>query len=165
MVGEMAKLSNRPQPPTGSPFLPPAPKPQLPPAEPAQRQRSAAALFLALLSLIAMMLNGHSDRASYVYGVALAVALIGLGLAVSSIRGAKRAGTRRPRGSTLGVVFSVLISLLAGGALIVTLAFSSQYDQYANCLDAAGSSSAAQSACQTQFMNSIDGRLSSSNGG
>src|ERR1700748_3117680 len=100
----MARLTDRPQPgsqppPTRSPFLPPAPRPQLPPAAPALQQRAAAALILAVLSLIAMMLIGNLHRAVYVVAVALIVAVAALVLSISAMRAAKRASTRRPRAS------------------------------------------------------------------
>ena len=156
----MPRLTDRPPvPPPGSPFLPQAPRPQLPPAAPALRQRAAAALFLAVLSLIAMMLIGNLQRAPYVLVVAGVVALIGLALGLSALRAAKRAGTRRPRGSVAAVVLGGLCAVFAGLAVIGFAIFSAQFTQYANCLNAAGSSSAAQNACQTQFSNAVTARI------
>src|SRR5262249_53168740 len=146
---EMARLTDRPPgppPPPRSPFLTPAPQPQLPPAAPALQQRAAAALILAVLSLITLMLIGNLQRAVYVDAVALIVALIGLVLAVSAMRAAKREGTRRPRASVASTVLAGLGVLLSGSALIVLLAFWSQYMQYAKCLNGA-TTVATQSAC------------------
>ena len=112
-------------------------------------------MFLALLSLIAMLFGGHPQRASYVFGAAFVVALTGLVLAISSIRGAKRAATRRPRGSALGVTFAAILTVLSGFMLTAVLLFGPQYTQYVNCLNSAGSSTAAQNACQTDLDNSI----------
>ena len=114
---EMARLTDGPKPgtppPPRSPFLPPAPRPQLPPAAPALQQRAAAALILALLSLIAMLLIGNLQRAVYVIAVALAVAVVGLVLAISAMKAAKRAGTRRPRVAMASVVLGA-----AGAAVL-----------------------------------------------
>jgi hypothetical protein len=165
MGGEMPRLTDRPPTPApGSPFLPPAPRPQLPPAAPALQQRAAAALFLAGLSLIAMVLIGNLQRAPYVIGVALAVALAGLVLAISSIRDAKRAGTRRPRAAVAGVVLGSICTLFSTLALIGFLIFWSQFMQYANCMNAAGSSTAAQNACSTALDNSISARITNLTG-
>jgi multisubunit Na+/H+ antiporter MnhF subunit len=156
----MARLTDRPPvPPPGSPLLPPAPRPQLPPADPALAQRATAALLLALLSLIAMMLIGNLQRARYVLEVACVVALVGFVLAVSAMRSAKRSGTRRPRASLAAAVLSGLCTVFAGLAAIGFLIFGAQFTQYSNCLNAAGSSTAAQNACQTTFNNAITARM------
>ena len=123
---EMARLTDGPKPgtppPPRSPFLPPAPKPQLPPAAPALQQRAAAALVLALLSLIAMMLIGNLQRAVYVIAVALAVALVALILAISAMKAAKRAGSRTDpfhsvaqRAAARSVRFGPLPPMVIGG--------------------------------------------------
>ena len=156
----MARLTDRPPvPPPGSPFLPPAPGPQLPPAAPALQQRATAALLLALLSLIAMVLIGNLQRARYVLEVACVVALVGFVLAVSSIRAAKRSGARRPRASLAAAVLGALCAGFAALATIGFLIFGAQFTQYANCLNAAGSSTAAQNACQTAFSNAVTARM------
>jgi hypothetical protein len=157
----MARLTDRPPPgssPPQSPFLPPAPRPQLPPAAPALQQRAAAALVLAVLSLITMMLIGNLQRAVYVVAVALVVALVGLSLAISAMKAAKRAGTRRPRVATASVLLGAAGTLFSALALAGLLAFWSQYMQYAKCLNGA-STVATQSACQQQFKNSVGDRM------
>lgn len=106
-----------------------------------------------------MMLIGNLQRAPYVMGVAFVVALVGLALAISSMRAAKRAGTRRPRASILGLVFGGICTLFSAMALIGFLVFWSQFMQYANCMNAASSSTAAQNACQTGFNNSLTSRI------
>jgi len=158
----MARLTDGPkpgtQPPPRSPFLPPAPRPQLPPAAPALQQRAAAALVLALLSLIAMMLIGNLQRAVYVVAVALAVALIALILAISAMKAAKRAGSRRPRTALASVLLGGVGAAFSAFALAGLLIFWSQYMQYAKCLDGA-TTTTAQNACQQQFENSIGHRI------
>jgi amino acid transporter len=111
-----------------------------------------------VLSLIAMMLIGNFQRAVYVVAVALVVALLGLGLAVSAMREAKRTGTRRPRAAIASAVLSGLGALLSGSALVVLLVFWSQYMQYGNCLNGA-STIAARNACDQQFKNSVSDRI------
>lgn len=151
----MAKLTDRqPAPPPGSPFLPPAPRPQLPPAAPALQQRAAAALFLVVLSLIAMMWGADPQRLVYVAGVALAVALVGLALAVSSMRTAKRAGTRRPRVAIASVVIGAIGAAASAAVVGAFLLYSSQVTQYVNCMNGA-TTSTAQNACWQQLQNSI----------
>ncbi|HEX3513349.1 MAG TPA: hypothetical protein VHT26_05035 [Trebonia sp.] len=158
----MARLTDRPKPgtppPARSPFLPPVPRPQLPPAAPALQQRAAAALILALLSLIAMMLIGNLQRAAYVIAVALAVAVVALVLAISSMKAAKQAGTRRPRVAVASVLLGTAGALFSAFALAGLLIFWSQYMQYAKCLNGA-TTTATQNACQQQFENSIGHRI------
>ena len=159
----MTRITDRPEPgsqppPPRSPFLPPAPRPQLPPADPVLQQRAAAALVLALLSLIALLLIGNLQRAVYVVAVALVVAVIGLTLAISAMRAAKRAGTRRPRAALASVLISAVGALFSAFALVGLLVFWSQYMQYANCLKGA-STVAVQNACDQQFQNSVDDRI------
>ena len=159
----MARLTDRPQPGSQprprSPFLPPAPRPQLPAADKALQQRALAALILVMLSLITMTLIGNLQRAVYVIAVALAVAVVGLVLAISSMKAAKRAGTRRPRAALASVVLGVIGALFSGFALVGFLLFWSQYMQYANCMNGA-STVALQNACQTQFNTSVGSRIS-----
>jgi hypothetical protein len=158
----MARLTDRQKPgtppPPRSPFLPPTPRPQVPPAAPALQQRAAAALVLALLSLIAMLLIGNLQRAVYVIAVALAVAVVGLVLAISAMKAAKRAGTRRPRVAMASVLLGAAGALFSAFALAGLLIFWSQYMQYAKCLNGA-STVATQSACQQQFKNSVGDRM------
>jgi hypothetical protein len=151
----MPTPTNHPQPPPRSPFLPPAPRPQAPPPSPALQQRAWAALTLAVLSLLAMTLISNLQRAVYVIAVALVIAVIALALAISSMSAAKRSGTRRPRGAVFGTVLGVISIVISGFALAGFLLFSSQFTQYANCMDAAGSVAALQTACQTQLNNSV----------
>ena len=105
-----------------------------------------------------MMLIGNLQRAVYVIAVALVVAVIALALAISTIKAAKRGGTRRPRAAAPGVVLSAIGALLSAFALMGILVFWSQYMQYASCLNGA-STVAAQNACDQQFQNSIDNRI------
>jgi peptidoglycan/LPS O-acetylase OafA/YrhL len=122
------------------------------------QQRAAAALILAVLSLIAMMLIGNLQRAVYVVAVALVVAVAALALAISALKAAKRARTRRPRAAVASVVLGVTGALISGFALVGLLVFWSQYMQYANCLNGA-TTVAMQSACEQQFQNSVDDQI------
>jgi hypothetical protein len=165
----MARPTDRPKqgtptPPPRSPFLPPPPQPQLPPAAPALQQRAGAGLVLALLSLITMLLIGNLERAVYVVGVALAVAVVALILTVSSLSAAKRDRTRRPRGAVAGVVLGGIGALLSAFALIGFLIFWSQLMQYAHCMSAS-STVATQNACQQQFNNSLNTEITLLGGG
>ena len=72
--------------------------------------------------------------------------------------GAKRGGTRRPRGALVGVILGVVGLLFSGLALVGFLVFSAQWDQYDNCLNGANTV-AEQQACQTQLDNSITNRI------
>ena len=161
----MARPTDRPprrsaRPPE-SPFLPPAPRPQrpqLPPADSGLQQRGVAALALAVLSLLAMVLIGNLQRGAFVAAVALAVAVSALVLAISALRGSKRAGTRRPRGAMVGVVLGVIGLLFSGFALLGFLIFGAQLDQYSTCMNGANTT-AGQQACQNQLDNSITSRI------
>ena len=159
----MARLTDRPQPgskpPSRSPILAPPPRPQLPPAAPALQQRATAALILAALSLIAMIWGSNLQRTVYVVAVSLVVALVGLVLAISAMRAAKRAGTRRPRATIAAVVLSGVGTLFSGITLISFLVFWSQYMQYANCMNGAATV-ATQNACWTQLQNSVGNEAS-----
>jgi uncharacterized membrane protein YfcA len=151
----MPTPTDHPQPPPRSPFLPPAPRPQPPPSSPALQQRAWAGLTLALLSLLSMLLISNIQRAVYVIAVAFVVAAIALVLLISAMSAARRSSTRRPRGALLGTVLGVTGFVFGGFALAGLLLFSTQFTQYANCLNDAGSVAAAQAACRTQLNNSV----------
>ena len=161
----MPRLTDRkPAPPPGSPFLPPAPRPQLPPAAREVQQRASAGLILVLLALIAMLWGSDLQRTVYVVAVTLVISLIGLTLVLSAMRSAKRAGTRRPRGSMIGAVLGVLAALCSAFALIGFLVFWSQIMKYGTCMDGA-STVETQNACQTQLQHGITARLKDLTGG
>jgi di/tricarboxylate transporter len=122
------------------------------------QQRGLAALALAVLSLLAMLLIGNLQRAATVAAVALVVAVVAVVLAFSSLRAAKRAGTRRPRGAMPGAVLGVIGLLFTGLALLGFLLFGPQITSYGNCVDQA-STSAEKTACQHELNNSIDNRI------
>jgi hypothetical protein len=119
---------------------------------------------LALLSLITMLLIGNLERAVYVVGVALAVAVVALILTITALSAAKRDGTRRPRGAVAGVVLGVLGALFSAFALVGFLVFWSQLMQYAHCMNGA-STVATRSACQQQFDNSVSAQITLIGGG
>ena len=58
----------------------------------------------------------------------------------------------RARSMMTGLVISLVFS---GIALLGFLLFSAQFNQYATCMNAAGSVTSLQSACQTQLYNSV----------
>ena len=105
-----------------------------------------------------MMLIGNLQRAVYVVAVALVVALVGLALAISAMKAAKRSGTRRPRAAVGGVLLGAVGALFSGFALVGLLIFWSQYMQYAKCLNGSTTTDT-QNACQSQFENSIGHRI------
>jgi hypothetical protein len=144
-----------PQQPPRSPFLIEAPRPQAPPPSPALQQRAWAALTLAVLSLLAMTLISNLHRAVYVLAVALIFTAIALVLAITAMSAARRAGTRRPRGAVFATVLGAIGFVCSGFALAGFLLFSAQFTQYANCMNAAGSVVAQQTACQTQLNNAV----------
>jgi hypothetical protein len=79
-------------------------------------------------------------------------------LAISAMKAAKRAGTRRPRVAMASLLLSAAGALFSAFALAGLLIFWSQYMQYAKCLDGA-TTTATQNACQQQFENSIGHRI------
>lgn len=151
----MPTPTDHPQPPPRSPFLPPAPRPQPPPSSPALQQRAWAGLTLSVLGLLSMMLISNIERAVYVIAVAFVVTAIALVLTISAMSAAKRARTQRPRGAVFGTVLGAIGFVFSGFALAGLLLFSSQFQQYANCLTDAGSVATQQNACQTQLNNSV----------
>ena len=156
----MARLTNRPQPP-----LPPVtpggpPRKPLPRASSALHQRSWAALTLAALSLLALMMISDTNirRTVVVVVVAIVIAAVGLYLAITAMRAARREGTARPRGSVLGTVLAVAGLLFGAFALIGFAMFWPQLTRYSNCLRGAATVSA-QDACQQQFDNSVNSQM------
>jgi multisubunit Na+/H+ antiporter MnhB subunit len=111
-----------------------------------------------------MLLIGNLERAVYVVGVALAVAVVALILVITSLSAAKRDKTRRPRGAVAGVVLGGLGALISAFALVGFLIFWSQIMQYAHCMNGA-STVATQNACQTQFDNSVTAEITLLGGG
>lgn len=156
----MARLSDRQQVPSpGSSPLPPGP----PPAEREVQQRATAGLLLVLLSVIALLWGSDLQRTAYVLAVTLVISLIGLTLAISATKSAKRAGTARPRGATAGTVLGVLAALFSLVALLGFLAFWSQIMHYGDCMNGA-STVATRNACQTQLQHALTARLNSLRG-
>jgi len=131
----------------------------LPPASAELRQRALAACTLGALSLVGLAFIGNLRRASYVVAVALVFAVIAIWLGVSASKQARRSRTARPRTALAGTVlggFGLAFSLV----WIVMLAlFWHQLTRYASCLDGANTL-ATQQACQDQFTNSIDSKIS-----
>ena len=148
----MARLTDPP--PPRSPFLLPPARPQLPPPSPALQQRAWAALALSVLSLLAMTRISNLNRAAYVLGVALAVAVAALVLAFGAMSGARRAGARRPRGVVAATILGLVGFVFCSFALAGFLVFRTELSQYANCMSGANTT-ATQTACQNQLDNSV----------
>jgi hypothetical protein len=123
-------------------------------ADPALQQRTAAAFFLAVLSLFGVLGLSNFQRGVYIVVFALVAGAMAIWLAGTAIRRARRGGTAGPRGSTVVIVIGgvgVLLScvLLAGFAL-----FGQQASTFTQCLSGANTI-AAQRTCQTQFMRAV----------
>jgi predicted PurR-regulated permease PerM len=154
--------------PPAEPSPPESPAAGTPPAEPAApnaqpagradpplQQRSIAALFLALLSLLGVLGLSNFQRGVYIVAFALVAGAMAVWLAATAMRRARRRGTAGPRGSVVAIVIGgvgVLISavLLAGFAL-----FGKQASTYSQCLSGANTV-AAQQTCRTQFTHAIE---------
>jgi hypothetical protein len=117
-----------------------------------------------VLSLLAMTAVGNIQRGVYVVVVALAVAVAGLVLAFTTMSAARRAGTRRPRGVMAGAVLGVIGCVLCGCVLAGFLIFWTQLHQYANCENAANTTTT-QTACQNQLNNSVSNEIRDLGGG
>jgi predicted tellurium resistance membrane protein TerC len=111
-----------------------------------------------VLSLLAMTAIGNISRGVYVVAVALAVAITGLILAFTTMSAARRAGTRRPRGVLAGAVLGVIGCGLCAIMLAGFLIFWTQLHQYADCMNAANTSTS-QTACQNQLDNAISDKI------
>ena len=124
-------------------------------ADPPLQQRSVAALFLALLSLLGVLGLSNFQRGVYIVAFALVAGSMAVWLAATAMRRARRRGTAGPRGSVVAIVIGgvgVLVSavLLAGFAL-----FGKQASTYSQCLSGANTV-AAQQTCRTQFTRAIE---------
>jgi predicted tellurium resistance membrane protein TerC len=113
---------------------------------------------LSVLALLAMTAIGNIQRGVYVVAVALAVAIVGLVLAFTTMAAARRAGTRRPRGVLAGAVLGVIGCVLCGFALAGFLLFWTQLHLYAVCMNAANTT-ATQTVCQNQLNNSLSSEI------
>jgi ABC-type amino acid transport system permease subunit len=132
----------------------------LPPADPAVRQRALAALFLAVLSLIGLMLGlGNLRRGIFVAILTLVFAAVAIWLGVTSSRKARRSGTARPRGAVSGVVLGVFGLAISALWLMVLAVFWPQLTAYSNCI-AGANTVTAQQACHDQFTNSVGNEMS-----
>lgn len=158
----MPRLTDPSQRPTLPPVTPGGPpRAALPPASPALHQRSWAALTLAALSLLSMMLIGGGSnirRTAVVIVVAVVIAALGLGLAISAIRTARRDRTARPRGSVLAIVLAVAGLGFGAFALVGFAMFWPQLTRFSDCMHGAATVSV-QDACQHQFDNSVGAEI------
>jgi predicted PurR-regulated permease PerM len=123
--------------------------------DPLLQQRSVAALFLALLSLLGVLGLSNFQRGVYIVAFALVAGTMAVWLAATAMRRARHRGTAGPRGSVVALVIGgvgVVVSavLLAGFAL-----FGKQASTYSQCLSGANTV-AAQQTCRTQFTHAIE---------
>jgi predicted PurR-regulated permease PerM len=123
--------------------------------DPLLQQRSVAALFLALLSLLGVLGLSNFQRGVYIVAFALVAGTMAVWLAATAMRRARHRGTAGPRGSVVALVIGgvgVVVSavLLAGFAL-----FGKQASTYSQCLSGANTV-AAQQTCRTQFTRGIE---------
>jgi len=125
------------------------------PADPAHQQRSVAALFLALLSLLGLLGLTNFQRGRYIVGFALVVGVLAVWFAVTAIIRARRRGTARPRASVTATVIGAIGVLLSGLLLAGFAMFGPQVTHYSQCLSGANTISAQQS-CQHQFIQGIE---------
>ena len=119
------------------------------------QQRTWAALLLALISLFGlMMMTGNVRRGVVVVAVTLVIAAVALGLSISAMSTARRAGTSRPRGAVFATVLATTGCLFSAFVLAAFAMFWPQLTQYSSCLSGANTV-AAQQACQQQLDNSV----------
>jgi len=136
------------------------PRPTRPP-EPALRQRAYAAMFLAVLSVIALFgIGGNFDfhRGVYLVIFALVVGLAACWLGVTAMRRARQSASMRPRGALLGTVFGAIGAFLSAFLLVILAVFWGQLTTYSQCLGAANTVTA-QQACLNQLNHSLNGEL------
>lgn len=148
-------------PPRARPPRPPRPPRPTRPPEPTLRQRAYAALFLAVLSVIALFGIGSSydfHRGIYLVVFALLVGLAACWLGATAMLRARRAASMRPRGAMLGTVFGALGAFISVFLLIFLAVFWSQVTTYSRCLGAANTLAVRQ-ACQSQFNHSLKGEV------
>ena len=126
------------------------------------RQRAYIALFLAVLSVIALLGVGSNfdfHRGIYLVIFALAVGLAACWLGVTAMRRARLAASMRPRGAVLGTVFGAIGALLSALLLIILAVFWSQLTTYSRCLGTANTLAARQ-ACLNQLNHSLNNEIS-----
>jgi hypothetical protein len=124
-------------------------------ADPAYRQRAVAALFLSLLSLFGLLALSNFQRGIYIVAFALVVGALGIWLAATALRRARRSGTAGPRGSVTAIVIGGIGVLLSAVLLAGFAVFGKQAAAYSQCLSGANTN-AAQQACQTQFIRAVE---------
>jgi hypothetical protein len=83
-----------------------------------------------------------------------AVGLAGAIIGITALVSARKAGTYRPRGAIIGIVFGVLAAIVSVPILVAYLAFPTQVNNYVQCLSQAQTSHADQ-VCMTKFYKAI----------
>jgi hypothetical protein len=131
------------------------------------RQRAHAALFLAVLSVIAvlgMLTRFDTHRGVYLVIFSLIVGIAACWLGVTAMRRARRSASMRPRGALLGTVFGAIGALLSASLLIILAVFWGQLTSYSRCLGAANTLTA-RHACLNQLNHSLNGEIGRLGGG
>ena len=123
------------------------------------QQRSLAALFLALISLVGLLMaNDNIRRGIVVLAVTLVIGGGGLWLSTTAMSRAKKAATARPRLSLLATVLSIAGTGLSALALLGFALFWPQISQYSKCI-AGANTVIAQDACTKQLTNSLPANI------
>jgi hypothetical protein len=124
------------------------------PAAPAVQQRAAAALGVALLSLVGVAALGDLTRGIYMVLYALLADVTALWLSVTAIIRARRDSTARPRGSVTATVIAGVGIVLSTVLLSAFMVLGKQLSGYGQCLAGANTISS-QRTCQSQFSHAI----------
>lgn len=134
------------------------------PPTPEAVHRATAGLFLALLSLAGLLGLSNFRHGIYVVLYGLLAGAVGLWFAVTAMTSARRRKTARPRGAVAAVVISGL-GILMGAVMLAGFAvFGKQLSAYSNCLSGANTIASRQ-ACQHQFTQAVNNRISSISSG
>lgn len=129
-----------------------------PPPDLSTQHRTIAAMVLALVSLAGLLGLSFPTRGIYVVIYCLVAGCIGLWLAASALRRAKRNRTARPRGSRTALVIACAGVALSATMLVVFAVMGKQLSAYGQCLSGANTLEAQQS-CRDQFTQAINHEL------
>lgn len=142
---------------------PPAPFSSRPAADPVFQMRALSAALMTMVGLfglfggIAAAVTSSVQRGIYPVAAAIAIAVIALWLAVTSMTRARRVGSSRPRGAVFAIVLGI-IGILIGGYMLLDFAVAwPLWTQFSHC-NAGANTITAQNACLQQMMNSVHGQ-------
>jgi hypothetical protein len=99
-------------------------------------------------------LGSDLHKGVYLLIFSAAIGLAGCIIGITALVSARRAGTYRPRGAIIGIVFGALAALVSVPILVTYLVFPTQVNSYVQCLSQAQSSHADQ-VCMTKFYKAI----------